>query len=262
MDNTQECLQEALTLLNHERKQRNLMFTLDLQRNQARGFKNTTAVVNPETLMEIELMAHQILVESTVLDIRDMGHGSGEAPGGGPKHANAVSKSSSNGGQKRSQQGGRRSAQHKPKRPSVNKDDVFLLSGRGTSQPAPLRIMSASRFDESPASGNCRGEPTSFLQCSILTTALDPLQRLPLSGMSWKRPKPLTIAEPELSSSKSADLTSKYAGMFAAIGKPEPETRHVWAKTRADLYETAPYFRQAQAGIHVDKRTRMVGYLL
>jgi len=78
----------------------------------------------------------------------------------------------------------------------------------------------------------------------------------------WERPQLLPVPEHPPSSSRPADLTSKYAEMLGEVGKLEPKEWHVWAKSRPDLCETAPYFRQNQSGIHIDTHTRMIGYLL
>lgn len=78
----------------------------------------------------------------------------------------------------------------------------------------------------------------------------------------WKRPLPLPDSIPLPTSSKEADICSEYAPLLREMGRPEPKEPHVWAMTRPELCETATYFRSFQSGVHADKRSRMVGYLV
>ena len=65
-------------------------------------------------------------------------------------------------------------------------------------------------------------------------------------------------------SSHPVDLISRFSQMLHHMGPPEPtsEKLHVWARTRPELCESLPYFRSFQGGIHLDARSKLMGYLL
>jgi hypothetical protein len=223
MEDAHERRDEALTLLNNERKRQRLKFTLELSKEREKEFKKVAAGVDLDALMQIEHMVHPIPEEDLmdmVLDKGDLAPASREVPVG----------------VFRSKKGGER----------------HIRRGKKKSK----------RF---VASENNRGELT---PCHLLLHYLCLTDTIELTGTPqppatpWKRPVPLPFVEPPPPSSKPAELTSNYVDMFSAIGRPEPQEQHVWAKSRTDLCETAPYFRQAQGGIHLDKQTRMIGYLL
>lgn len=89
--------------------------------------------------------------------------------------------------------------------------------------------------------------------------------RIPARAL-WPPPRSAFRHQPDQSYSYSpVDLTSKYSAMYRAIGRAEPGTSgklHVWARTRPELCEAAPYFRSYQGGVYHSKESGLLGYLL
>lgn len=76
---------------------------------------------------------------------------------------------------------------------------------------------------------------------------------------------PPSLQKDYTTSSGPINLESRFSPMFRSIGRPEPgfsNRLHIWARSRPELCETAPYFRAFQSGIHVDKKSNLIGYLL
>jgi len=86
MEDTRECRNEALTLLNNGRKEQGLKFTLELPKEREKEFKKVAAGVDLDGLMQIEHIMHPILEEdpmNMMVDRSDLGQVRGEVLIGG-----------------------------------------------------------------------------------------------------------------------------------------------------------------------------------
>lgn len=82
----------------------------------------------------------------------------------------------------------------------------------------------------------------------------------------WDPPQPLPEPQKDLTfSSGPISFKSEFSAMLERIGRPEPGLsgkQHLWSRTRAELCETTPYFRSYQGGVHLDRSSKLMGYLL
>jgi hypothetical protein len=82
----------------------------------------------------------------------------------------------------------------------------------------------------------------------------------------WIPPKPLPDSRKDCTfSSGPIRFKSEFSVMFERMGRPEPGLsgrQHLWSRTRAELCETTPYFRSHQGGVHLDRSSKLMGYLL
>ena len=133
---------------------------------------------------------------------------------------------------------------------SIVWEDIFSSS----------RISSSSRHDP-PTTAKFINLPRPAGQHEKLTTEIKHFPR-PI----WEPPKPLPEPQKDLTFSDGPiDFKPEFSDMFESIGRPEPGLsgrRHVWSRTRAELCETTPYFRAYQGGVHLDRLSNLMGYLL
>jgi hypothetical protein len=133
---------------------------------------------------------------------------------------------------------------------SIGRDNIFSSS----------RISSSSRHDP-PTTAKFINLPRPAEQHEKFTTDIKRFPR-PI----WEPPKPLPEPQKDLTfSGGPINFKAEFSDMFESIGRPEPGLSgklHVWSRTRAELCETTPYFRAYQGGVHVDRLSNLMGYLL